>query len=157
MSVATALPATPATPAPRPRRTVRRKVVALTVAGLGIAGLGLASAAQLNLTAGALGAGTTVVASCDSDGVQVAFSNAFAAAAKGYTVTEVKLSGVAAGCAGQNVTVDLLNTDPTDASTGASLRQVTGTVGASGGTVTLSVPGAVKAADVKGVAVVIAS
>ncbi|MFF1530483.1 hypothetical protein [Cellulomonas sp. NPDC058312] len=142
--------------APR-RPALRRKVVALTVAGLGIAGLGLASAAQLNLTAGALGAGTTVVASCDSDGVAVAFTNAFAAAAKGYTVTEVKLSGVAAGCAGQTVKVDLLNTDPADGSTGASLGQVTGTVAASGGSVTLAVPGSVKAADVKGVAVVIAS
>lgn len=139
------------------RPTLRRKVVALTVAGLGIAGLGLASAAQLNLTAGALGAGTTVVASCDNDGVAVAFTNAFAAAAKGYTVTEVKLSGVAAACAGQTVKVDLLNTDPTDGSVGASLGQVTATVGTSGGNVTLAVPGPVKAADVKGVAVVIAS
>lgn len=148
MSVTTA-------PATRPRRSVRRKVVALTVAGLGIAGLGLASAAQLNLTAGALGAGTTVVASCDADGVAVAFTNAFAAAAKGYTVTEVKLTGVAAGCSGQTAKVDLLNTDPTDGSTGASLGQMTATV--TGTTLTLAVPGSVKAADVKGVAVVIAS
>ena len=126
-----------------PRPTLRRKVVALTVAGLGIAGLGLASAAQLNLTAGALGAGTTVVASCDSDGVAVAFTNAFAAAAKGYTVTEVKLSGVAAACAGQTVKVDLLNTDPTDGSTGASLGQVTATVPASGGAATRDSSGSV--------------
>jgi|GEM_PF-496281 len=153
------LPAAPATApaaAPAPRRTLRRKVVALTVAGLGIAGLGLASAAQLNLTAGALGAGTSVVASCDPDGVAVAFTNAFAASAKGYTVTEVKLSGVAAGCAGQTVKVDLLNADPTDASAGTSLGQVTTTVAQGGGTVSLAVPGTVKAADVKGVAVVIA-
>ncbi len=144
------------TGAPAPRRSARRKVVAITVAGLGIAGLGLASAAQLNLTSGALGAGTTVVASCDNDGVGVAFTNAFAAAAKGYTVTEVKLTGVAVGCVGQTVKVDLLNTDPTDASTGASLAQVTATVSAAG-TLTLPVSASVKAADVKGVAVVIAS
>ncbi|MET0433621.1 MAG: hypothetical protein ABW025_05590 [Cellulomonas sp.] len=153
MSVATA-PA-PAAPA-APRRSVRRKVVALTVAGLGIAGLGLASAAQLNLTAGALGAGTTVVASCDSNGVAVAFTNAFTASVKGYTVSQVTLNDVAAGCQGQTIGIDLLNADPTDGSTGASVSHLTGTVPQGGGSVTLSVTGSVKAADVKGVAVVIA-
>jgi hypothetical protein len=156
MSVATApAPAAEAAPA-APRRSVRRKVVALTVAGLGIAGLGLASAAQLNLTAGALGAGTTVVASCDSNGVAVAFTNAFTASVKGYTVSQVTLSDVAAGCQGQTIAIDLLNTDPADGSTGASISHLTGTVPQGGGSVSLAVTGAVKAADVKGVAVVIA-
>jgi hypothetical protein len=138
------------------RPALRRKVVALTVAGLGVAGLGLASAAQLNLTAGALGAGTTVVASCDDDGVAVGFTNAFAAAARGYTVTEVKLTGIAAGCAGQVVKVDLLSADPNGGATGVSLGQVTGTVPAGGGSLTLATPAAPRAAEVKGVAVVIA-
>lgn len=143
--------------APAPRRSARRKVVAITVVGLGIAGLGLASAAQLNLSSGALGAGTRVVASCDTDGVAVAFSNAFDTTAKGYAVTEVKLNGVDAACANQAVKITLLDGDPAAAAAAAKLTEVTGTVGATGGTVTVPVTAAVKAADVKGVAVVISS
>lgn len=138
-----------------PRRTTRRKVVAFTIAALGITGLGLASAAQLNLTSGALGAGTTVVASCDTDGVGVKFADTFSAAAKGYAVSGVTLTGVATGCAGQSITIDLLDADP--AGTAASLGTLTATVPAGGGTVNIPVTASVKAADVKGVAVVIAS
>jgi len=137
-----------------PRRTTRRKVVAFTIAALGITGLGLASAAQLNLTSGALGAGTTVVASCDTDGVAVKFADTFSSAAKGYAVTGVTLSGVATACAGQTVTIDLLDNDP--AATATSIGTVTATVPAGGGTLTVPVTASVKAADVKGVAVVIA-
>lgn len=141
---------------PRRRRATRRKVVALTVVGLGIAGLGLASAAQLTLTSGALGAGTTVVASCDNDGVTVRFGTTFQASAKGYAVSQVKLTGVADACKGQAVTVDLLSADPADAAAGTSLGQVTGVVGPTGGDVVIPVTSGVKASDVKGVAVVIA-
>ncbi|GIG24020.1 hypothetical protein [Cellulomonas denverensis] len=137
-----------------PRRTTRRKVVALTIAALGITGLGLASAAQLNLTSGALGAGTTVVASCDTDGVAVKFADTFSTTAKGYAVTGITLSGVSTACAGQGVTVDLLDNDPAAAAT--SIGTVTATVPAGGGTVTIPVTASVKASDVKGVAVVIA-
>lgn len=149
----------PGTPAgrdaiPARRGNGRRKVIALTVAALGVIGLGLASAAQLNLTSGALGAGTTVVASCDTDGVTVKFADAYQTAAKGYAVTALTLSGIATACAGQTVTVDLLDADP--AASAASLTQLTGTVAAGGGTLTLPVSASVKAADVKGVAVVIA-
>ena len=138
-----------------PRRTTRRKVVAFTIAALGITGLGLASAAQLNLTSGALGAGTTVVASCDTDGVAVKFADTFSSAAKGYAVSGVTLSGVATACAGQNITIDLLDNDP--AATATSIGTLTAVVPAGGGTVTIPVTASVKASDVKGVAVVIAS
>ncbi|WP_263120891.1 hypothetical protein [Cellulomonas sp. RIT-PI-Y] len=138
-----------------PRRTTRRKVVAFTIAALGITGLGLASAAQLNLTSGALGAGTTVVASCDTDGVTVKFADTYSSTAKGYAVSGVTLSGVATACAGQNITIDLLDNDPS--ATAASLGTLTAVVPTGGGTVTVPVTTSVKAADVKGVAVVIAS
>ncbi|HEY0186798.1 MAG TPA: hypothetical protein VGC67_04865 [Cellulomonas sp.] len=141
---------------PAPRRSVRRKVVAITVAGLGIAGLGLASAAQINLTSGSIGAGAKVVASCDTDGIAVAFTNSFSAGAKGYAVTSVTLSGVDASCAGQSVKVTLLDSDPSSTDTGHSLGELTGTADASG-TLTLTASSAVKAASVAGVAVVIAS
>jgi hypothetical protein len=140
---------------PAPRRSARRKVVAITVVGLGIAGLGLASAAQLNLTTGSLGAGTRVVASCDTDGIAVAFTNAFNGSLKGYAVTGVTLNDVSATCSGQAISIDLLDTDPNSATAGTSLAHLTGTATATG-TVTLSVSGTVAASAVQGVAVVIA-
>lgn len=151
-------------PAPASRRArssraprTRRKVIALTVAALGVAGLGLASAAQLTLNAGALGAGTTVVASCD-DSVDVAYTNTFAATASGYTVSAVVLKNVAAACEGQTVKVNLLDGAPASTSS-HSLTELTGQVATGSTTVTLAVPAGttVKATDVKGAAVVIAN
>ena len=104
------------------RPTTRRKVVALTVAALGIAGLGLASAAQLNVTATQLGAGTSVVASCDTDGVKVAFANGFDVAAKGYAVKQVTVSGISENCANQKLDLTLLSTTPDTATSKARRR-----------------------------------
>lgn len=142
------------------RPTTRRKVVAITVAALGIAGLGLASAAQLNVTPNSLGAGTSVVASCDTDSVKIAFGTSFSAANKGYVVDTVKLTGVAASCAGQAVTVDLLDANP-ESGTGAALGSYTATVPTTGTgdrDVTVTRTGgttAIKASAVLGAAVVI--
>ncbi len=138
------------------RRTGRRKVVAVTVVALGVAGLGLASASQLTVTAGSLGAGTTVVASCDTNGVKVGFTNTFDVTARGYTVSAVTLTDVASTCENQTINVELLNADPGAATAGTSVGRAQGTVPAGGGTVTLTVTGSPKAADVKGVAAVIA-
>ncbi len=155
---------TPDEPLPGTRRArsarpahARRKVVAATVAALGVGGLGLASAAQLTLSSGALGAGTTVVASCD-DSIDVSYTNDYAAAAFGYTVSSVVLKNVAAACDGQAIKVDLLDGAPAATST-RSLTVLTGQVRTGSTTVTLAVPAGttVKAADVKGAAVVIAN
>lgn len=138
------------------RPTARRKVVAVTVAALGIAGLGLASAAQLTVTPTALGAGTSVVASCDT-AVKVGFTNNFSISDKGYVVNTVKLTDIAKTCAGQTVTVDLLDASP-DAGTGTVLATYGGTVGTDGGELVVSRTGAgtaVKASAVQGAAVVI--
>lgn len=138
------------------RPTTRRKVVALTVAALGIAGLGLASAAQLNVSATQLGAGTSVVASCDTDGVKVAFSNGFDIAAKGYAVKQVTVSGISENCANQKLDLTLLNTTPDTATAASTIASLSDTVKTGGGSLTFTVTGSPKAADVQGVAVVIA-
>lgn len=139
------------------RPTARRKVVALTVVALGIAGLGLASAAQLTLTPSSIGAGTQVVGTCDTQ-VDVAFTNTFSVAAKGYAVSQVTVSGIAPECAGQTLKVQLLNTAPADAGAGAQIGTVADRTIATGeSSVTLTVSGDVKASDVQGVAAVIAS
>ena len=59
--------------------STRRKAAAAGLAVIGIAGLSLAAAAQLNLNSESLGAGSTVVASCDADGIDVTFDRAWAA------------------------------------------------------------------------------
>ena len=126
--------------------STRRKSAAIALAVVGVAGLSLASAAQLTVTSGALGAGTQVVASCDTDGIAVDFDPTYAAG--GYAATTVTLNGVAAGCAGQTYRVQLTG------ASGALGAEVTGPV--AGTSVTIPVTG-VAAADVTGVAVVIHS
>ena len=126
--------------------SARRKSAAIALAVVGVAGLSLASAAQLNLTSGALGAGTSVVAACDTDGIAVSFAPTYAAG--GYTATNVTLTGVHANCDGQTYRI-----------------QVTGASGALGSEITDTVDGTsisaaltgVSASAVTGVSVVIHS
>jgi len=137
------------------KKNSRRKAIALGLAVLGVAGLSLASAAQLNVNSSTVGAGVKVVASCDTDGVDVSYGTAYSATVPGYKVSTVKLSNVAAACAGKSLTIDLLTGD---AAGSTSLGTVSTAAITLTGTSTgdLTVTGDVDAAKVKGVAVVIA-
>lgn len=105
-----------------------------------------ASASSLGgVTTQQLGTSADVVASCDTDGVEVAYTTAFAGGE--YGVTEAKLSGIDAKCAGQTVTVTLF--DKAD----KSLAEVSDTN--KGAAQTLELASAVDAESVEGVAVVI--
>lgn len=135
-----------------------RKTAAIALGVVGVAGLSFASAATLGgLSVGSLGADTSIVAACDTNGIGVGFSNGYVAADKSYGVQTVNLTGVADACAAKNVKVTLA-----DAS-GVSLGEVSLTnVTLAGTTVdakTLAVafPGAINAASVANVAVVINS
>lgn len=129
----------------------RRKTAALALAFVGVAGLSIASAAQLNLGTGSLGAGTTVVASCQpvATPITVGFENAFATGE--YKTTSVALKAVDAACVGLKYKVTL--TDSAGAAIGAEL---TGTVAAAG-TIAIPVAPSVSAKAITGVAVVIYS
>lgn len=124
----------------------RRTSAALGLAVLGVAGLTLASAAQLNVSSASLGAGQSVVASCDDDGITVGFQSGYTSA--GYVTTGVVLSDVAEACAGQQVRVTLAGAN--GAALGAEL-----TATAVAGTTTVPVASPVSAALVENVAVVI--
>lgn len=135
-----------------------RKPAAIALGIVGVAGLSFASAATLGgLNVGSLGADTSIVAACDTNGIGVGFSNGYVAATKAYGVQAVNLTGVADACAGKNVKVTLA-----DAS-GVSLGEVSvPTVTLAGTTVdakTLAVafPAGVSASAVANVAVVINS
>lgn len=94
--------------------STRRKSAAIALAVIGVAGLSLASAAQLNVNAGSLGAGsTTIDAPCDADGVRV---NLDATTFSGgeYQADGVTVSGIdATGCANQTLRITV-----TDRATG---------------------------------------
>ncbi|HEY3437342.1 MAG TPA: hypothetical protein VGK35_06610, partial [Actinotalea sp.] len=114
--------------------STRRKSAAIALAVIGVAGLTLASAAQLNLTPTSLGAGSTVVASCD-DTVGVGYTTAYAST--GYDVSAVNLTGVAALCNGLSYKVTLL-TGAVGSQTPIG-SEATGTLTVTGTTATIAV------------------
>lgn len=84
-------------------KNARKKSIAV-LAGLSVAGLVGASAATLGgIGTDNLGADAAVIASCDSNGVTVAYGIV------GQEVDSVTIGDVAAGCAGQNAAVTLFD------------------------------------------------
>ena len=124
--------------------------------GLAVAGVVTASAASLGgITNDQLGASVDLVASCDIDGVDAAFTTAYTAPSSPtppevgtYNVTAVDVSGIDASCANQTLDLTLTDEDGLAISSGT-----VATLGA-GGTATVSVT-PVDAEAVTGVAVVI--
>ena len=89
---------------------MKRTLIAL-VAGLAVFCGVIASASSLGgVSSRALGSGASVVASCDVDGVAVAYTTAFDATSGTYRVSAVTVSGIAAACSGQQIEVALRNT-----------------------------------------------
>lgn len=91
-------------------RNTRRAVVA-SLLGLTVGGGILASAASLTVTGNTLGAGTTTIASCDTDGVALKYGHTFLsgiAAGQGqYRTSSVSVTGIAAACVGKAISVTL--------------------------------------------------
>lgn len=107
------------------RRSRQRRTMVAAVAAVAACGLVAASAASLGgITQGDLGADYSVVASCDTDGLVANWDPTYAATIPDYAVGDVDLSGVAAGCTGQNLKVTL--TDASDASLAEEVTTVTG-------------------------------
>ena len=113
----------------------------------------VASAATLgSVDSTDLGAGTQVVASCDSDGIDVSYTTGFSDGE--YRVTAVTLEGIAATCATQGVKVTLYDADDDRVGEGSATLVAPTLVGTTAN-VDITVPGAAPAEDVTGVAVVI--
>ena len=86
----------------------RRAVIALIV-GIMVFTIVFAVAASLSVTSSSLGAGTGTVASCDTNGVATSFDTTYDAAAVGYEVTTVHVTGIATpGCDGLTMKVTLV-------------------------------------------------
>lgn len=123
---------------------MRKKMTAI-VLGLLAFSMVAASAASLGgITTSNLGAETDIVAGCDDDGIAVDFTLAFSGGE--YRTSSVDITGIAAACNGQDISVTLL--DGSGASIGsASAATVAGT--------SHSASISALAADVEGIAVVI--
>lgn len=126
---------------------MRRKLTAVVLAVL-VFSLIAASAASLGgISTSDLGAETTVVVGCDTDGVTVDFTTTYNATTGEFDISAVDI-GDLDGCDTQSIEVEAY------ASGGASLGNDSGTV--SGNTdATFSASISARAEDVEGVAVVV--
>src|SRR5471030_1690351 len=130
----------------------KRKTLAIVAAVAAFAAVSASAAGLGGLTGQSLGAETSVVAGCDSNGVTVGYTTGYSALPKEYTVSNVTLSGIdatAAGCLGKTASLTLAFT----AASGITPLTVTGVVPAAG-SLTFAVPN-LSAAAVSNVAVVI--
>ena len=132
------------------RHTTRttKLVLAAVVASIVFAGV-YGFAASLSLTSSGLGAGNAVVAACGS-GITAAYTTAYSATIPGYSVSQVNLASIPAGCLSKAYRIQL-----TGAAGAAVGSEMTGTLPASGTTATISTSGNVDASLVTGISVVV--
>ena len=109
-----------------------KRIVIAGVAGLVAVGAVSASAASLGgITSESVGVDNAVVATCDSDGIDVDYTVAYSSSISTYEVDDVDLSGVATACNGLSYRLTL------SGAAGVSLAEDTGTVSLSGGAMTI--------------------
>jgi hypothetical protein len=112
----------------------------------------LASAASLSVTPRRLGAGTSVVASCDTNGVTTRFVTTYVPASRAHRVSRVVISGLSNTCHRKRLQLTLKRAN------GASLRQqIVASLNLPTGTTTanVTVGGTVLASNVDGIAIII--
>ena len=107
------------------RRSRRQAVFALALGIVGVGGV-LASAASLNIANSTLGAGTTVIASCDTNGVSLVYTNTYVPSDGRYNTSAVTVNGLNNVCDSKRLDI--------------TLKQNTGAVLGSGSILSLSLP-----------------
>jgi hypothetical protein len=126
---------------------MKKKLLIGLIAGSAVFAAVFGAAASLGTVGStSLGAGNTDVSSCDTDGVNTSYAVAFDAA--GYKVSTVTVSGIAAGCSGKSLSIQLVDTN--GALTGGAANKTVG-----GTSETLTLTGGPLASSVTGVHVVI--
>jgi hypothetical protein len=123
-------------------------VIAAVVSSIVFAGV-YGFAASLGLSSSGLGAGNAVVASCGS-GIQAAYTTAYVPALPGYSVSQVNLSSIPAGCLSKSYKIQL--TGAAGVTVGPEL---TGSLPASGTTANVNTGATVDASLVTGISVVV--
>jgi hypothetical protein len=106
-------------------------------------------AASLGLSSSGLGAGSAVVAACGS-GIQAGYTTSYTASIPGYSVSQVNLSSLPAGCLSKSYKIQLTG------AAGAPIGgEMTGTLPASGTTASIPTSGNPDASLVTGISVVV--
>ena len=112
------------TAATRPR--FRRSVAVVVLVALATGGAVAASAASLGgLPNIQKDSSSSTAASCDTNGVTTAYGTGYVPSTNTWNVTSVTVSGIAAGCAGQNISVAVSN--GTTAGSGTAVADASGT------------------------------
>jgi hypothetical protein len=128
-----------------------KKIILAAAAGITAVGAVSASAATLGgVNADSLGVDDSVIAACDTDGIDVDYTVTYSAAGLTYNVDDVVLSDVAAACDGLSYSVTIAD------GAGTALGTSTGTVTLVGDEITIDISASnVSGADVEGIAVAI--
>ena len=132
------------------RNTTRatKLVLAAVVSCIVFAGV-YGFAASLGLSSSGLGAGSSVVSACGI-GIQASYTTAYAASIPGYSVSQVNLASIPAGCLSKSYKIQL-----TGAAGVAVGSEMTGTLPASGTTANIATAGTPDASLVTGISVVV--
>lgn len=108
---------------------MKKQLALALTAGVAATGAVVASAATLGgVTAKNLGADTAVIASCDTNGITVDYATSTNTTAGSYTVSGIKLSGVAPACSGESLAITLSSGSAGSYSTVATLSSTVPTV-----------------------------
>ncbi|HUG48291.1 MAG TPA: hypothetical protein VMP67_07735 [Candidatus Limnocylindria bacterium] len=88
----------------------KERITISAIVAIAVFSIIYAVAASLNVSAGTLGAGSSDVTSCDSDGVATTFATTFSSSLGGYKVTTVSVTGVdTPACDGRTLKVTLFD------------------------------------------------
>jgi hypothetical protein len=112
------------------RRPARKLAIVVMLALA--CGVTTAFAAKLPTSSTKVGAGNKAIAACDSDGVTVAYTNAYDTTAADYRTSAVTVSNINTACNGETLTVTIRN------SSGTSLWQGSTTVSSTSATISTS-------------------
>ncbi len=126
-----------------------KRIITAVLGGLLAFSVVYGLAASLNLTSDSLGAGTATVASCQAAVLNATYTSTYSAAAPGYTVGTVTVTGLAATCYSKPYKITL------SGAASVSLGEATGTTPSSGTSFAATFAPALSAASVTGVSVVI--
>jgi hypothetical protein len=111
--------------------------------------VGIAAAASQGSSTSGLGGGNAVAAACSS-GITVSYTTAYSTTIPGYSISQVNLASIPAGCLSKSYRIQL-----TGAAGAAVGSEMTGTLPASGTIANISTSGNVDASLVAGISVVI--
>lgn len=125
------------------------KMVIAAIAAATVFGVVYGFAASLGLTTSGLGAGNAVVAACGS-GIQASYTTTYSASVPGYSVSQVNLASIPAGCLSKAYRIQLTG------AAGATIgSEMSGTLPASGTTANIATSGTPDASLVTGISVVV--